>query len=309
MVERGLCRPPGKQNNRRMVIELRSRGARAVILPEYGGRLHELFLKRGEAEEPILWGPEDVVEYAERPTRGGCFPMAPWPNRIRGSRFAWGGREWEVPSDGKPNAIHGRVLDHVWEVHSFTSEVVELSCTFDEGWPWAGSAWQRFELGETWLTMRLEVRSASERFPAGCGWHPWFRRDAFGAEHVRLTMDAGERYELDAQLPTGTVGRPVGDHDLSGGPEIGSRRLDDCYRGIRRPIEIDWGVAAIRMVTSCQEPHVQVFTPEYALCVEPQTCAPDAFNLAARGVNDVGFAVAEPGAPVSIESRWEWEAG
>lgn len=290
-----------------MAIELRSRTARAVILPEYGGRLHQLYLKRGDLEEPVLWGPEEVGEYAERPTRGGSFPMAPWPNRIRDSRFSWGGREWDVPSEGKPNAIHGRVLDKAWEVKARVGRVVELSCPFDAGWPWAGSAWQRFELSDTRLTMRLEVRSARERFPAGCGWHPWFRRDAFGAESVRLRMDASGVYDLEAQLPTGTVQEPSGEYDLSGGPEIGARLLDDCYRGIREPIAIDWGVAKLRITILCREPQVQVFTPEYALCVEPQTCAPDAFNLAERGIQGVGFAVAEPGAAVTIEARWEWE--
>jgi len=292
-----------------MAIELQSRTARAIILPEHGGRLHQLYVKRGETEEPILWAPEDPGEYAERPTRGGSFPMAPWPNRIRDSRFAWGGREWQTPSEGKPNAIHGRVLDKAWDVKARVGRVVELSCPFDDGWPWAGSAWQRFELSDNRLTMRLEVRSARERFPAGCGWHPWFRRDAFGAQSVRLRVEASEVYDLEAQLPTGTLRAPTGERDLSGGPEIGTRLLDDCYRGIREPIAIDWGVARLRMTILCREPHAQVFTPDYAFCVEPQTCAPDAFNLADRDVQNVGFAVAEPGAAVGIESRWEWEIG
>jgi hypothetical protein len=63
-----------------MAIELRSNVARAVLSPEYGGRLHQLFVPFESREEPLLYGPGEVGAYRERPTRGGWFPMAPWPS-------------------------------------------------------------------------------------------------------------------------------------------------------------------------------------------------------------------------------------
>jgi galactose mutarotase-like enzyme len=57
-----------------MPIELRSNNARAVILLEYGGRLHQLFVPFEGREEPLLYGPREVEAYRERPTRGGSFP-------------------------------------------------------------------------------------------------------------------------------------------------------------------------------------------------------------------------------------------
>lgn len=286
-----------------MAIQLSVGSARASILPEFGGRLHQLEI----AGEPILSAPADVRDYAQRPTRGGSFPMAPWPNRIAGSRFSWGGTEYSVPDGGKPNAIHGRVLDEPWTVLAADSDFVELACPFDDGWPWSGSAWQRFELRGDSLSMRLEVRSDRDPFPAGCGWHPWFRRDAFGATGVRLGLVATRRYELDQQLPTGSLVPPVGEFDLSAGPTLGERRLDDCYSGIAGPAVIDWGRVQLTLAIKCPEPHVQVYTPPDAFCIEPQTCAPDAFNLAGRGVAGTGAAVARPGQPVAIESTWSWQ--
>jgi len=289
-----------------MAIELRSGTARAVILPEHGGRLHQLLLDHEGREEPLLWSPADPAAYDARPTHGGSFPMAPWPNRIAASRFRWRDTGYEVPGGGKPNAIHGRVLDVPWDVVARTARVCELTATFDEGWPWPGKAWQRFELSATALRMKLEVRAAREPFPAGCGWHPWFRRDAFGATDVRLTLPASELYLAEHDLPTGEVCPPSGDHDFRAGASLGDRRVDSCYRGLSGPIEIDWGARRLHITVSAIEPHVMLYTPDHAFCIEPQTCAPDAFNLAARGVPNTGLAIAAPGRPVAIESTWSW---
>lgn len=290
-----------------MAIELKSGGATALILPEYGGRLHQLTVMVGGEPTPLLHSPEDVREYAERPTRGGSFPMAPWPNRIRDGRFEYQGREYEVPRDGKPHAIHGRVLQRPWEVVARTARVVELVAPFDDGWPWRGRAWQRFELTDDALRMKLEVRAEREAFPAGCGWHPWFRRDVAGAKDVRVGLPAEKRYVLEEQIPTGELVAPDGDYDLRDGAPLGERRIDDCYTALSGPVTIDWGRVRLSMTIDCPQPHVQLFTPDYALCVEPQTCAPDAFNLAARGSMTDGMAVAAPGRSVGIESRWSWE--
>ncbi len=289
-----------------MAIELRSTGGRAVILPEFGGRLHQLFVVIDGREEPLLFSPDDPAEYHTWPTRGGSFPMAPWANRINSGTFPWAGQAVSVPAEGTPHAIHGRVFNRPWEVVARTSRVVELLTTFDDGWPWQGRAWQRFEITPTGLRMKMEVRSEREAFPAGCGWHPWFRRDVAGAESVKVVVPASKRYILDHQIPTGELVAPLGDYDLTSGITLGDRRLDDCYTGLTSPIEVDWGRVRLRISIEGVEPHVMVHTPPQAFCIEPQTCAPDAFNLDARGFRGVGAAIVIPGRPVSIASRWDW---
>ena len=290
-----------------MAIELRSKGARAVVLPEYGGRVHHLYVDHEGGEEQLLFSPEELTQYEARPTHGGVFPMAPWPNRIAQGRFTFRGREVQLPLEGKPNAIHGLVKAVAWRVVARTARVLELSAPFDERWPWAGSAWQRFEIGDHGFRMKLEVRAEREEFPAGCGWHPWFRRDAFGATDVRVTLPANEVYVAKDDLPTGEVVQPAGDLDLRTGSAIGSRRLDACYRGLTGPAQVDWGEMRLTMDVSSREPHVTLYTPPEAFCVEPQSCAPDAFNLASRGVANTGMAIAAPGRPVTFETVWTWE--
>ncbi|MEX0783059.1 MAG: hypothetical protein WD557_10440 [Dehalococcoidia bacterium] len=292
------------------MIELRSPDglARAAILPEYGGRLHQLSVTVGGHEEPLLWSPVDVREYEERPTRGGSFPMAPWPNRIREGRFRWQSREFRVPTDGKPHASHGRVFQRAWQVVSADQAFCHLRCNLDDGWPWSGWAEQRLEMRDGELSMELLVHADREPFPAGCGWHPWFRRDVAGSRTVRVRVDSPERYVLVENLPTGELTAVDGRFDLRDGPPLGKRRLDDCYRGLVGEVEIEWESVRLRMAVECDAPHVQVFTPDYALAVEPQTCVADAFNLAERAAGGVGMQVAEPGTPVRIATRWSWDA-
>ena len=287
-------------------MELRSRTARAIILPEHGGRLHQLFVTADGAEHALLMSPGDPAEYSAQPHRGGSFVMAPWPNRIAGGRFRFNGREWAVPITSGANAIHGLVAGAPWRVVARTARVVELSCVLGEAWPWPGSVWQRIELTDSALRLKLEVRAEREPFPAGCGWHPWFRRDVAGARAVRIAIPSSHHYALQDQIPTGETAAPQGQALLDGRAPLGERRLDDCYAGLASPIVIHWDSLSLRMLVTSAQPHVMVYTPAEAVCIEPQTCAPDAFNLEERGISGSGFAIATPGRPVAIECRWEW---
>jgi aldose 1-epimerase len=233
--------------------------------------------------------------------------MAPWPNRIRDGRFAWAGATHDVPcSPGKPWAIHGFVHMRPWQVVARTARVCEMTCDLPPAWPWQGRVWQRYELREGVLLMKLEVRSAREAFPAGCGWHPWFRRDLGGGTDVRVTVPAARRYVLQDQLPTGETVPPLGAYLLDGSP-LSERRLDDCYAGLGGPITIDWGALKLTMTVEAPFTHVMVYTPPDAFCIEPQTCAPDAFNLAGAGSSTDGMGIARPGAAVALSSEWRWE--
>ncbi len=232
--------------------------------------------------------------------------MAPWPNRVAQGRFRWAGRDFELPRDGKPHAIHGRVLGQAWDVVVSEPAVCELVAQFDSAWPWRGYAWQRFELTPGALRMALEVRSYRERFPAGCGWHPWFRRDVAGATDVELLVPAAHRYVLRDQIPTGKRIDPSGESDLRHRALVGGRRLDDCYSGLTGAVGIGWGRVRLAISIECREPHAMVYTPPEAICVEPQTCPPDVFNLVENGVAGTGMGVAAPGAPVRIASTWSW---
>lgn len=288
------------------MIELRAGPARIEVLPEFGGRIHQLWLSIDGREEPLLASPMDPADYADRPLSGGCYPMAPWPNRIAGGRFQWAGREFRLPANDGPNALHGLAFDRPWEVVARVGRVLEMRCDFGQAWPWDGYAWQRIELSAAGLLVKAEVRSRHEAFPAGIGVHPWFRRSIAGGGDASVRVPASLRYVLEGQIPTGELVPPSGEFDLSVPTLPGSRALDDCFTGLDGPIAIDWGPVRLDLTVECRQPHVMVHSTADAFCVEPQTCAPDAFNLRAR-VDGTGFATVEPGRAVALVSRWSWQ--
>lgn len=291
-----------------MALELAVPGARAVVLPEHGGRLHQLFVRAGDAEWALLFAPDDPAEYALWPDRGGAFPMAPWPNRVRDGAFSWRGHQFQLPRDREGHALHGRAYRLPWRVVANTGRTCELAVDFDEAWPWPGRAWQRVDLEPGRLRLKLEVRATREAFPAGAGWHPWFRRAVAGSAAPSLTLPAKERYVQHDGLPTGERVPVAGAFDLRERAVLDPRReLDACFTALDGPVVLEWDRLRLAIAIEAAVPHVQLFTPPFAVCVEPQTCAPDAFNLAAAGVANTGMAVAEPGRAVSLASTWTWE--
>ncbi len=156
------------------------------------------------------------------------------------------------------------------------------------------------------IAQRIELYATRGAFPAGVGWHPWFRRDVRPGHDVRVLVDADQHYETVDMIPTGWLKPAVGEHDLRRGEPLARRRLDACYRHPRGSLRIRWGGIELRMEQSPNVAHAVVYTPAHAVCVEPQTCAIDAFNLAAQGIDGTGVALVEPGSPLVAGTTWRW---
>jgi aldose 1-epimerase len=212
---------------------------------------------------------------------------------------------YTVPANFGAHAIHGLCFDWPWSVDATSETTCVLSLAFDERWPFGGRCVQRIEALDDGVAQTVEVHATAAAFPAGVGWHPWFRRSIGGAEHVHAQVDASERYELSDMIPTGRLAPVDGECDLWAYPRLGDRRLDDCYRGVAAGPRLRWGDLELWMESSDNVTHVVAYTPEHAVCIEPQTCAIDAFNLEARGV-EAGVAVVEAGRPLVASTTWRW---
>jgi aldose 1-epimerase len=95
-------------------------------------------------------------------------------------------------------------------------------------------------------------------------------------------------YKRDREgIPTGEL-VPVGPHPW-----------DDCFTRLGEPaVVLRWpGAIMLTLDTSCSC-LVVYDEPEHAICVEPQTGPPDAFNLSPR--------VVRPGEPLVATATWSW---
>jgi aldose 1-epimerase len=266
---------------------------------------------------PVL-EPVEFAEFLKKPTSYGIPLLFPFPNRVRDGVFTFQGRSYPVDPPR-----HGFVRDKAWNV-------LARGASAEEG------AWIRstinaedheakilrqfpfpFTLEATWRVregaLHLEVEARNQGalpMPAGFGIHPYFRRPARGT----ITVPASRRWELEEALPTGNVVNVDPRFDLREPRDIEGLVLDDIYTGLRAEEDgltrchLDDAVARVRTTVEFsreQFPHVVVYTPPAprpALCIEPNTCPTDAFNLQARGV-DADVIVVKPSGKASFSVR------
>jgi len=291
------------------IIEIEHGRTRARIAPDAGGRLLQLEIHDGRRWLGLLHAPADAADAMREPLAWGSYAMVPWPNRIDGGRFTWRGRMHQLLPASDGHALHGVGAHRAWTLEALTATSCRLALAFDAPWPFGGRAVQEFDVRDEGIAQRIEIHATSEAFPAGVGWHPWFRRDIRPGQDVHVTVDASQYYEAVDMIPTGWLKPVLGDHDLRGGPALGGRRLDTCYRHPRKPLRICWGDVELQIEQSPKVTHAVVYTPEHAVCVEPQTCAIDAFNLEAQGIDGAGVSVVEPGRPLLASTTWRWRTG
>jgi aldose 1-epimerase len=266
------------------VITLAAGSAQVEIAASHGGRLatvsfdgHQLLVSEAQAAARLGASPPP-------PTQWGMFLMAPWAGRVRHGRFRFDGHDYQLPINAPPHAIHGTVLDRPPDHQEFGETTAQLSWELTKPWPFGGTLTHTIELAENVLTLTLEA-TASEPMPVTMGWHPWWRRDIGTGKSVELVFAPSAMYRRDEEdIATGELG------SVAAGP------WDDCFPRPEEPVRLVWpGAVSLRLETSCSD--LVVFTqPEHAVCVEPQTGPPDAFNsgvdLAALGARQSLVAVA-----------------
>ena len=167
----------------------------------------------------------------------------------------------------------------------------QIAADLGPDWPLGGSVTQTFALADDALDITLSVIAGDHQMPAMVGWHPWFRRRLLQepSSSAQLSFDAGTMYELDdVMIPTGTKIEP------SDGP------WDSCFTDVTQPLSVTWpGVLRLDLTSSCD--HWVVYDqPEHAVCVEPQSDAPDAFNRSPTTL--------EPGQSLTETFRLAWSA-
>jgi aldose 1-epimerase len=152
--------------------------------------------------------------------------------------------------------------------------------------------------------------------PFGFGPHPYFRVPIGGdtpRAELLVTVPAARRWNLprvgalgaDERLTWTDVTEPVaGELDLRRPRPLGEQRYDGGFTSLAaRDGRIECSVAdpgaglELVMRATANFGTIVVYTPpgRPGICFEPWTCPPNAFNLAARGVEPSGLIILQPG--------------
>jgi aldose 1-epimerase len=237
------------------LVTIRAGAIEAAVAPAAGGRLAQLTV----ADTPVLIG--HSTDAAD--TGWGCYPMVPWPGRIRRGRFDFDGVEHQLPINFGAHAIHGVGFTSSWSIDTWSADSVTLGLELpsDGSWPFGGAVTQRFEVDDRGLTVSMTVAADRRAMPAAFGWHPWFvKPDSMAFAPTAMYRRDDDHIALDELV------------DVPTGP------WDDCFVNTE-PVEITIGPARLRLSSNCD--HWVVYDePGHATCIEPQTAPPDAFNIA-----------------------------
>jgi len=286
--------------------------ARAAVAPGLG---QNCFLF--ETRVPIL-ETVDFTEFRKKPTSYGVPLQFPFPNRIRDGAFLFQGERFRVEP-----ARHGFVRDKAFKV------IETGASNLDGAWVRSeikASDYPREILGQFPFPFTLEVthrvrngaleidavaENTGERtMPTGFGIHPYFRRPGRGSVQV----PAGKRWELLDSLPTGRILDVGRDDDLREPRALAGLTLDDIYADLSAGPSggvqcfLNDEVNRVQTVVEFprrQFPHVVVYTPpapRQAVCVEPNSCPTDAFNLQQQGI-DADLIELAPGQKVAFHVR------
>jgi aldose 1-epimerase len=260
----------------------------------------------------VIYAPSDFSLGQGRPARGGIPLLLPFPGRIAGKVFKWEGKEYPLEEGLSGNAIHGFVLSRPWRVVEREANriVGRFHAWRDDPslkarWPADFRLTATYKLANNSLQAEYRVENPCDvPLPCGFGTHPYFRIPLGGkADDCIVKLPVAAQWELKEMLPTGRKIDVADAEQLQAGRRFADIKFDDVFAGLK--FAGGWCTASIhdpasgRTVTQRFDSAFRecvVYTPPHreAICIEPYTCVPGSFDLAAHGI-DAGLRVVPPG--------------
>jgi len=296
------------------IIEISNNNGSTVakIAPAFGFNLFSILVQETE----LLWTDPKFLEGNASPSGSGTPILFPFPGRLRGRTYSFGGTDYHISSDdGLGNAIHGFVLNRAWRVVSSTGDRVtgEFQASRDapevlDQWPSDFLIRCSYFAVDDGIEAEYEFSNPGEsELPCGFGTHAYFRVPVGmgSAESSIVTCAVSERWSLKDMLATGEVTEVSEDEALSSGALFGNLTMDDVFSGIqflngRATATIFNSETNRKLVYTWDEAceFCVMYTPPHreAICMEPYTLVPGGLAFES---GEHGLMVLNPGESIA----------
>lgn len=287
-------------------------GEWATILPEFGGILRQLVLRKGQTRYTLINSPGSAQALLADETYASAL-LYPFPSRVFQGIYRFEGLAYALPMNEtmRNNALHGFVHPRQFRVtrQETTPRHALLAIVYDyagdvPGYPFPFSLTITYVLSAQGLTLAFEaLNTGTTRSPAAFGWHPYF------------TLNNTDTDELTLTLPTQTV-VTLNEHMIANGHQpappdrLGTfslREVELDTPWVAEFSEVDgtkqaktvlaWPSEAVSLEITQSDSlgYVVVYTPSRrdSVAIEPQTANVNAFN------NGEGLTVLNPGDTLS----------
>jgi aldose 1-epimerase len=298
-----------------ITITDKNSGSTARVLASLGFNCFSWQPVLEDGPREMLWSEPGFETGNKRPSGSGIPLLFPFPGRIGGAAFQFGGREYKLePGDAFGNAIHGFVFNRRWRVveQSASRAVGEFQASVDdrsilERWPGDFRIRVSYEVGGRELIIEIQHQNTGDSpLPCGFGTHAYFRlplSEGLDAEQTRVRVPATQVWHAEQMLPTGQKLPAEGDLNLLDGAPLAGRKFDTYFTNFRPDVD---GLVRTMLADERGRTLVQtsdaaftqciVYTPPHreAICLEPYTCLPDPFRMTAGG-HETGLQILQPG--------------
>lgn len=282
-------------------IQLACGPAKLSVAPSAGGSILSFTVEEREMLRPAGRLPGIDADLA------GII-LIPFSNRVGRRGFEWEGEHFSLPPnvDGESLPLHGDGWQRAWAVAEQSDTHVRLALHQGAIGPYAYCAEQEYRLTNTALVWTVRITNrARRRLPYGCGFHPWFPRDA----HSRLEFSAAHMWVNDEEhLSTHCV--ELSDAkawDFRTPGLLPAGLINNGFTGCDGAAKLHQGrdYPSVRMTFSSGLDTVILFSPGEAadfLCFEPVSHPINAHHLPGRP----GLAPLDPGASMTAWMQIKW---
>lgn len=239
------------------------------------------------------------VDPAVGPVMSQGEVLVPWPNRVDGGQYSFGGVEHqlEITEPARDNAIHGLARHREWAVLARDGRSVRLGCRLDgaPGYPWALDLDVTYALdADSGLSVTVSaVNVGAAPAPYGNGTHSFLTVGGTVDEAV-FHLPAATYLPVDERMiPTNDRLEVAGSElDFRVPRRLGTTVLDTAFTNVterdtegRAWVTLSGENCAVALWADASYGWIQAFSAERpghrlhrrGLAVEPMTCPPNAF--------------------------------
>ncbi|UFH54483.1 aldose 1-epimerase [Spirosoma sp. KNUC1025] len=234
--------PSGTASLTEYLLEHTESGEFITVIPEFGGILRRLVLRKGRRLFALLKGPETPQELLADESYASAL-LYPFPSRIRHGVYHFEGEDFALKLNEmkRDNSIHGFVHGRAFSVVSqdVTPTSARLTLRYDYegdtiGYPFPFILTVTYELMQANLLAHgsnpeadkmcaLRIHYAAQnisttRCPVAFGWHPYFTFTEESVDHLLLSLPGRTPISLDEhRIPNGRHPfEPASDINLHG---------------------------------------------------------------------------------------------
>lgn len=322
--------PTGNEPLIEYLLEHTETGEFISVIPEFGGILRRLVLRKGHDLYALLKAPESPQALLADETYASAL-LAPFPSRVRHGLYRFDGREYalQINEESRENAlhgfVHGRAFTVIGETVTDVSARLTLRHEYDgdtAGYPFPFSLTVNYELiqgnqlslgsnpaKDRMCAVRISyelLNSGLRPCPAAFGWHPYFTFSEESIDDLTLSLPARTPIALDSSMI------PNGRQTLRNAETISLRevQMDTPFAIEPTGIPREGGPFAETLLTSLKTGvrlivgqqtgpgklnYLVCYTPgrRDSIAIEPQTANVNAFN------NGEGLVALAPGEALS----------